>query len=150
LNFIYKIKVATDKEILSHLELCSNNFIPPLDKKIVLIEYSKKIAEKAITFEAWYKQKLIGLIAAYFNDDINCTGFISNVSVIENYNGKGLASELMKMCLNYALQNNFKEIKLEVNRNNLNAIKLYKNFNFQEIENSNNDNILMIFELKNG
>jgi ribosomal protein S18 acetylase RimI-like enzyme len=147
LNLIYKIKTATGKEILSHLLLCKNNFIPPLDKKVMLEEYSIKIAEKAITFEAWNELNLIGLIAAYFNDKINSIGFITNVSLIENFKGMGIASELMIMCINYARQNNFKEIKLEVNSNNLNAIKLYKKFNFQEIENNCNNNILMTFKI---
>ncbi len=148
MSLVFKENTAGENEILLHLNTCSNSFIPPLHEKMNLIEYSKKIAERAIKFEVWDEQILIGIIAAYFNDSINYSGFITNVSVIDDYKDKGLASKLMNMCINYAQKNNFKEIKLEVNFKNFNAIKLYNRFNFSELE-KKNDTILMICKLKN-
>lgn len=123
-----RIKTANEKDIFEHLAECNNNFIPPLSERLDLTNYSNKIFEKSITFEAWHNDSLIGLIAAYFND--NEKGFITNVSVVQKYLGKGIATLLMNNCINYAKRNNFNVILLEVNNNNESAIKLYMKFGF--------------------
>ena len=130
----YQTKTASTEEIRLHLKECNENFIPPLDQKVNLHEYSKKIFEKAITFEAWADKTLVGMVAAYFNDIENLSGYITSVSVDKNYTGKGVAHELMKSCIEYARKNNFLQIKLEVAEGNLKAIQLYKKFDFAAIE----------------
>ena len=140
----YKTKTVTEIEIFDHLFECKDNFIPSLDKTVDIQEYAKKIFESAITFEAWGKNKLIGLVASYFNDHKNHKGFITNVSVSRNYQGKGIAVKLMKMCKNYAVKHNFNEIRLEVNKNNVSVIKLYQRLGFDEIE-VNQDILTMRF-----
>jgi len=119
---------------LIHLEECNENFIPPLDQKVDLRDYSKKLAEKSITFEAWDGKKLIGLVAAYFNDLEQRVGFITNVSVVKDHHGKGIARALMDRCIEYAKKENFRSIKLEVSENNEGAIQLYKKLSFTPIE----------------
>lgn len=130
----YKIKTAAEIELYSHLFDCKDNFIPSLDKTVSIEEYSHKLFERSTTFEAWEKNKLIGLVACYFDDHKNHKGFITNVSVSRNYQGKGIAVKLMKMCKDYAVKYNFNEIKLEVNKNNVSVIKLYQRLGFDEIE----------------
>ena len=143
----YKIKSASESEIFTHLQKCNNDFIPPLDKKVNIRDYSKKIAEKAITFEAWNEKILVGLIAAYFNDAENIMGFITNVSTLKEYHGKGIASELLKMCMDYSKNNNFKEIFLEVSDKNSGAIHLYNKNGFKNIE-TKNGMLVMKFSIK--
>lgn len=126
----YAINKSTAKEILSHLEICNDGFIPPLSNKINLDVYSEKMFEKSVRFEAWKNNLLIGLVAAYLNDADNKSGFITNVSILPSYNGKGIATELMKSCIAYTQKNNFKEIKLEVSEKNSGAIHLYEKFGF--------------------
>lgn len=129
-NLKYQVKAASQEGIYLHLKECDNNFIPPLSQKVDLHEYSKKLAEKAVTFEAWKGKALIGLVAAYFNDAESGSGFITNVSVTENYCDKGLASRLMSNCIEYAIQHNINNITLEVSNYNNEAIRLYKKFHF--------------------
>jgi len=123
-----------EAEIFEHLLECSDNFIPNLAETVNIRDYSKKVFENAITFEAWENNKLIGLVASYFNDNKNRKGFITNVSVSKNYQGKGIAAILLNMCKNYGAKYNFNSIKLEVNKNNILAIKLYKKLGFDETE----------------
>ena len=130
---IYKMKTAEAKIILKHLVLCKDDFIPVLDSKTNLPAYAKKIAENAVTFEAWLNSDLIGLIAAYFNDINNQTGFITNVSIIKEHSGKGVVSQLLSNCIKYAKENNFKGINLEVNSKNQQALKLYERYDFRVI-----------------
>jgi len=109
-----------------------------LDKTVDITTYSKKIAENCITFEAWINNDLAGLIAAYFNDPENTAGFITNVSILKAYAGRGVASELLKNCIGYGTENKFKEISLEVHDNNERAIRLYKKSGFYLSATNNN------------
>jgi ribosomal protein S18 acetylase RimI-like enzyme len=126
----YKIKTATEKEILAHLMECNNSFSPPLSERIDLKEYSRKIFEKSITFEAWRDHLLVGLIAAYFDKNFGYSAFITDVSVMKGFTSLGIASELLNKCIGYARKKNFREIKLEVNKDNDHAINLYRKFDF--------------------
>ena len=129
-KIIYKIKEASEKDIFLHLKDCKDYFLPPLDEKVNIDEYAKKIFEKAITFEAWEDDILVGLIAVYFNDLNRRVGFITNVSVVKKYMGMGVASVLLENCIEYATQNEFAEVQLEVDKANIPAINFYKKFNF--------------------
>lgn len=131
----YTQGLASEQEIYSHLMKCNESFITNLAKRVNLEEYSKKIFEKAVTFEAWSGNALVGLVAAYFNDPDGQVGYITNVSTIRTYMGKGIASELMNMCIQYAKQYNVEEIKLEVHKGNRPAINLYKRSGFMNFTN---------------
>ena len=139
ININYNTKTALVEDIYSHLKECNYNFIPPLDEKVNIMNYSKKIYEKAITFEAWDEKILIGLIATYLNDAGNKMAFITNVSTIKTYMGNGIASELMKMCISYSKSQNFNEINLEVSSKNTDALNLYKKYGF--VKNKEEDSI---------
>lgn len=128
----YKIQNATEQQIDLHLRGCSENFIPPLATRLDIKNYSRKIFDKAVTFEAWSDNILVGLIAAYFNDYENKKAFITNVSVLKKFMGLGIARKLLDCCIQYAKQKKTDMIILEVNRNNEAAIALYKKFHFTE------------------
>ena len=148
---IYKTSTASITEILLHLTACKDDFNPPLDQTVDLSEYSKKIAEKAITFEAWIDNRLAGLVAAYFNDVDGHSGYITHVGVIRNYKGKGIALNLMSSCIEFAIQNHFYQIQLEVAEDNDKAIHLYKKLNFVIFEKKEKKArmILRLVNLKN-
>ncbi len=132
-HIIYKIQTAGYTEVFGHLEKCDENFIPRLSKVTDIGAYSQKIAENSVTFEAWVGGELVGLVAAYFNDEKKQTGFITNVSTIKEYFGKGIAAQLIKNCISYGTEQQFGAISLEVNQNNNNAIQLYKKYDFLPI-----------------
>jgi ribosomal protein S18 acetylase RimI-like enzyme len=137
----YITKTATEKDIYLHLNKCNNSFVPPLNTRINIADYAKKIFNNAVTFEAWREKELIGLIAIYFNKETNI-GFITNVSVMKEYMGSGIASNLIKMCIEYAEKFNYNEIKLEVYKDNKPAVNFYKKYNFTQIE-TKNDSLIM-------
>lgn len=142
MSVLYKINTATKKEIYNHLIICNDIFIPKLNTRIDISTFSDKIFEKAIKFEAWHNNILIGLVSAYFNNLETGTGFINNVSVLPEYHKKGIASQLIKNSEDYAKKNNFRQIQLEVNKNNFSAVNLYKKNKFYPVEN-NGDFIIM-------
>jgi ribosomal protein S18 acetylase RimI-like enzyme len=146
-NIIYQIKTAMEEDICFHLNDCSDSFIPSLNSRVNIEEYSKKIAERAVTFEAWINGKLIGLIATYFNFEAQY-GYITSVSVSKQFMGAGIASELLKRCISHANTNMLKEIKLEVYKENIPAINFYKKYNFAQNE-IKNDSMFMSHLLDN-
>jgi ribosomal protein S18 acetylase RimI-like enzyme len=150
-DIIYKTRTASTEEIFLHLTECKDDFNPPLDQTVDLSEYSKKIAEKAITFEAWIDNRLAGVVAAYFNDIENHSGYITHVGVLKNYKGKGVALNLMSRCIEFAIQNSFYQIQLEVAEDNDKAIQLYKKLNFVIFEKKEKKArmILQLVNLKN-
>src|SRR5438093_11648103 len=56
---------ATVADIQTHLAGCDGNFSPRLSLKVDIGEYSRKIIAKAQTFEAWFGDALVGLVAVY-------------------------------------------------------------------------------------
>jgi ribosomal protein S18 acetylase RimI-like enzyme len=131
-NIVYKIKTAGFNSVQTHLLKCDADFMPRLSLKTDIAVYAEKIAENSVTFEAWINEELVGLIAAYFNDVNGFSGFITNVSTLKQYTGKGIASALVKMCIDYAVNHQFGEISLEVFKENIGAIQLYKKHNFYQ------------------
>lgn len=130
----YKTKTASEEEIFLHLKECSNSFIPNLGEVVNIQEYSKKLFHNSITFEAWVREKLIGLVAGYFNNTDTHSAYITNVSVNKEYNGLGLASLLLQMCIIHAKLIAFSEINLEVNKTNITALHMYKKHGFEIVE----------------
>lgn len=146
-EIIYKIKSANENEIYLHLIKCSDNFLPLLSEKINIREYSKKLFQKSVTFEAWDHKDLIGCVASYFNE-AELSGFITNVSIIKEFMGRGIASILINQCVEYAKGIKINEVLLEVNVASTDAIHLYKKIGFTDL-NKNENNIIMKLKLMN-
>lgn len=137
---------ASEQDIYCHLVKCNANFVSHLKDKVSIREYSRKLFANAVTFEAWSRDALVGLVAAYFNDRDGQAGYISNVSTIDGYTGKGIASVLIGLSIEYARQHDFKRVSLEVARANDLALRLYKRLQFREAEPGHSE-ILMILDV---
>jgi ribosomal protein S18 acetylase RimI-like enzyme len=73
---------------------------------------------------------LIGLVAAYCNDQKTRMAYVTSVSVIREWTGKGIAEHLMQQCIDHATASHMRQIKLEVAQTNRLAIKLYEKCGF--------------------
>lgn len=124
---------ATCGEILAHLRACDVSFEPVLSGRVDLDEYAEKLSRKAITFEAWEGDRLVGLVAGYFNDLTAREGFITTVSTHPEFTGRGSASALMAMALRYAADHGFEALSLEVGTHNQPALNLYQKWGFERI-----------------
>jgi len=128
----YKIKTASCEVIFEHLDKCKNNFDPPLQTYVDIQKYAEKIDNKAITFEAWVDNTLAGLLAAYFNDENGILGYITTLSVLNEYQGLGIGEKLFMLSIEYGKEHNFKIVRLEANYTNQKGIKFYKRIGFVE------------------
>ena len=135
----YCVNKASKMKIYSHLKVCDSLFYPILSKRVNLNDYSEKLSIKSTTFEAWYKDELIGLIAGYYNTEKKFF-FISNFSVEKKFGRKGIASNILLNLKKYNKNKQFFKILLEVNLNNTNAVSFYKKRGFLILKKE--DNIL--------
>lgn len=133
----YTTNTSSVDMIYDHLFNCRDLFIPNLDSYVNIKEYSKKLFDKSYRFEAFDNDKLVGLICLYPNN------FITNVSVLVEYQGKGVVNQLMEKCIKYANT----KITLDVNIDNNRAINFYKKYGFI-ITNKKENNYTMELEIK--
>lgn len=145
---LYREGKANQADILSHLRRCDAVFVPRLSARVNLIEYSQKIFENATTFEAWTGDILQGLVAVYIGKRDSSTAYITNVSVVGDFAGQGVASSLMTRCIKWAEQNSICEVFLEVFTKNASALKLYEKFGFGIIEEK--DSVMKMKRCLNG
>ncbi|MDD2284076.1 MAG: GNAT family N-acetyltransferase [Paludibacter sp.] len=126
----FRVKTASCEAITAHLTQCADCFAPPLYSYVNIKEYGKKIFDNAVTFEAWDGGKLVGLISAYYNDRETGFGYITNVSAFESYQALGIASNLLDQAIDYGRKNGFSKVSLEVESDNIKALRLYEKHDF--------------------
>jgi ribosomal protein S18 acetylase RimI-like enzyme len=111
--------------IVRHLSGCA--FDPPLGTQLDLYTYAEKLLANAERFEAWADGELAGLVAAYTNRPPRA--FVTNVSVLPQYSGRGIATRLLKQAIADCDQRGHAEIALEVRAGNP-AANLYRLLGF--------------------
>ena len=145
----YLSNKATVSVITEHLQACDANFLTRLSGRVEINSYAKKIVSKAARFEAWSSGILVGLIAAYCNDQEERIAYITSVSVLKKWTGKGIAASLMSQCIEDMKAVGILQICLEVASDNTPAIRLYEKNGFV----ASNDNLpvlTMSLNLNNG
>jgi GNAT superfamily N-acetyltransferase/SAM-dependent methyltransferase len=117
-------------QIEQHLRACDSQFVPPLSARVDLVAYARKLAERSSSFEAWSEGELVGLVATYFGAERGSEAHISNVSVLPQWTGQGIASALLNQCIEGAKLAHQGSIKLEVSADNSAAVRLYTGAGF--------------------
>jgi ribosomal protein S18 acetylase RimI-like enzyme len=142
---VFRRQTVSSGAILQHLAACDSNFAPPLSQRVTLADYSEKLAAHAALFEAWHGATLIGLVAAYVSA-APTTFFISNVSIDPHFEGRAIASTLMRQCITAASDAGAVGLKLEVSPSNERAVHLYRKLGFAA-DGRTNTNLLMTLQL---
>ena len=121
-------------EIESLLKSVDTDFDPPLSTRISIPEYSEKIHKHATIFSIHQCEELLAFVALYCNDLGNSTAYVTMVGVSRNHRGIGLASTLIESSIQFLRTRGFKSVRLEVDKSNRNAIKLYDRLGFEKVE----------------
>lgn len=121
---------ASAEQIAEHLSRCDADFVPPLSTRVKIKDYALKIASKATRFEAWSGGALVGLVATYDNDQEKRIAYITNVSVLNEWTGQGIAQSLMNQCVAHVNILGMRQISMEVAADNTPAINLYEKSGF--------------------
>lgn len=114
----------------SHLRECNERFSPPLSARVDLGAYARKLALLSDRLEAWHEGRLVGLVAAYLNNSESRQGFVSSVSVCFQAEGRGLASELMRKCIQLAREKGCESLGLEVGERDQRTLAFYLKHGF--------------------
>jgi len=126
----FLVNKASTEVIAEHLLHCDSDFIPPLSGRVQIYNYAQKITGYATRFEAWSGGILVGLVAAYCNDQVKRTVYITSVSLLKAWTGKGIASHLMSCCVEHGKALGMRQVTLEVGSDNTGAIRLYQKSGF--------------------
>lgn len=121
------------------------NFSPPLSSTIDLTEYSQKLSTNARFIIVYDEGKVVGFISFYLNNEEKMI-YIPLISVKrDGYQHKGIG-QLMFEILKNSAKRSFYSIRLEVLKNNAQAVKFYCMQGFKVIE-DRDDKRLMSLEL---
>ena len=126
----YLSNKASEAEIVVHLLRGDADFVSTLSSRVEMKKYARKITNKATRFEAWSGGMLIGLVAAYCNDQVKRIAYITSVSILKEWTGKGIGARLMAQCIEHAKLSGMQQISLEVAQDNTLGIKLYEKSGF--------------------
>lgn len=131
------------------LELINNNDLKLIEylNSISGFNISSGIYDKIFAFKV--NSQIIGFInfsIIYDRSELNY------IFVLEKYRRNGYSKVMMEFLINYVKNNNCLNITLEVRKNNISAINLYKKFEFKVIADrkkyyGNEDAILMLREV---
>jgi ribosomal protein S18 acetylase RimI-like enzyme len=123
---------ATAEEILNHLSRTGTRHAKWIKQSIPLGEYALKLSSEANNIELWDNKVLVGLLA-YYKSPANDEIFITNVSVDEQHQSKGLATHLLREVLEEAQKiEGVKRLRLEVDQSNGRALRIYERIGFCE------------------
>lgn len=136
----YSSRRASVAQIIGHLLRCDEVFVPRLGARVDISDYARKIAGKAICFEAWVSAELVGLVAAYCNAPDKDVAFVTTVSVLPAWQSMGIASRLLENCIAHVCKLGFAHIELEVSVGNGAATTLYEKQGFSKV--GENDGML--------
>lgn len=144
-----RFSTSTSEQIRAHLDACDKGFVDRIKCRINLQEYATKLDTKAHRFEAWADDKLVGLLALYIDEDPHAGGYISNLSVVKQYERQGIGSLLLRRTLQYMKEEQGgRSLALEVTKNNYSAIAFYQKNNFKETSSSNDSMIMTSIPVK--
>jgi ribosomal-protein-alanine N-acetyltransferase len=130
LPIAYRMNVAAAEQIAEHLEQCATLFVPTLVGRVNIVAYANKIWSNATRMVAWSDDGLVGLVGVYCNDQVNRTAYVTTVSVLPDWSGKGIATRLVRRAVDHARCQGLQRISLKVAREHGFAIHLYENCGF--------------------
>lgn len=122
----------SQEEVYSYFVSNQEIFIPPLSDRVNLKEYSAKLVAYSTHFCVFTGKELTGFAAGYFNHPKREMSFLSTLSVVKEFQNKGIGSELLRTVINYGTSKGFDELRLIVYDANTDAVKLYTRTGFVE------------------
>ena len=143
-------KLNNADKLCRFLEKVDGSFPIPLSSKIELSVLSDKLCTIGIVFAAHIDGELAGIIGLYANDSETKTAYFSVLAVLNEYSGKGIASQLLQNAVEEAKLCGMRKVRLYTHKTNKGAIHLYKKAGFHENYDENRPcDILFTLELNN-
>lgn len=130
------------EEVYSFLLETDAEFLAPLSLRVNLKSYARKLSEYSDFSLCYEEDQLVGMISCYTNQPP--IGYISNVCVKKQYQGRGVFSTMFQGLLYNMESRGIHILRLEVDCQNDIAYGIYRHVGFQELEyRSDTDKVLM-------
>jgi len=110
--------------------------IAKLDKLCFTLNWSKELFRSELNNpHTFYVLAFVAdtLIAYCGINSVAGEGSITNIAVHPDYRHQGIASAVLEKIVSYSCDTNLEFITLEVRESNINAIKLYEKFGFENV-----------------
>lgn len=119
-------KIAEATEISGILQQFDEIF-PHLKEKIDNIEtFSEKLAKYALVYVGEENESPCGILVFYANNIDARVAYISLIGLLSKYQGKSLGKEMLVFCESESQKRGMTSIKLEVDLDNVSAIRFYE------------------------
>ena len=144
-NIIFYLKKLSIDKIADFMILNDNDFFEKLSDRVNIYDYSKKLYENSIHFTLYDGDKLVGFSPCYFNDKKREVGYISSLTIRDNYRGLGLGSYMLSEIKKYAEKNGFNSIMVTIHIDNQISSNFYNKNGFEIFE-QNRDSAVSVLK----
>lgn len=130
-------KINNYADLKNAFNVIDSAYHPPLSKRIENYnEYIMKLSVYGTNYLYLYNRKIAGLVCFYDNNIDEKNIYISQISIVKSLQGNKLGYRIIEFVEHLGKENNMKYIRLEVKKDNTNAIKFYQRcgFIFDKIE----------------
>ena len=121
---------STTLDIYRHLKACDEDFFIRLSARVDLQSYAEKLELHSCRVEVWNQNVLIGLAASYA-DEGKSRAFLSSLSVLRDFRGRGIGASLIQATKNMLGERKVQEIALEVAHQDGAAQNFYRSQGFE-------------------
>ncbi|WP_215144689.1 GNAT family N-acetyltransferase [Exiguobacterium qingdaonense] len=132
---------ATVSDYVSHLEACDHLFPTKLSERVDLHTYATKLHERATSFELWQDDVLVGLLAAYMDQEV---AFISHICVLPEA-PRGSGQKLLNELIAEVRKAGKRGIRLNVEATNGRARAFYLRQGFMDVGHIGGDIVMEHF-----
>jgi ribosomal protein S18 acetylase RimI-like enzyme len=130
------INQASPLQIAGYFRGLEAGFLAKLWEKVDRSVYLTKLSTLATNFEAWEHGRLVGLVSVYTNRVEEGEAYITHVGIIPDFQGGGIAKQLLSTALDHVRGIGFDHVLLEVEAANHKAKGLYLKLGFLPVANS--------------
>lgn len=137
--------IKEEKEFI--LKVCAPFLFKSITNNINYGSIQKKVITSADVYFA-YNTKILGFIVFYANDNSSNISYISMFAVNPEYRNKHIGTRLLENSFITAANRGMTKVKLEVDRQNIDAITFYKNRGFVMTKEITDESYYMVVSIK--
>lgn len=135
------------EEYLKILEKIDRMFPIALSDKIPLEILAEKAVDKGNILCCYVDGVFAGQVAFYCNDFKTKNGYISTLAVLNDFQGKGIAKQLIEKAIAFCKKGGMETVTLYAHSTNTVAVKMYKSLGFCEVPSDRDGDIKFSLEI---
>lgn len=139
---LYSFGKLSFEEVWQFLIETNDEFPIPLSLHVDIDAYARKLSTFSDFSICRNQEEIVGMISCYTNNPP--TGYISNVCVKREFQGKGVLSKLFRLLVVKGIEKGIHTVRLEVDENNAKALSVYNHLGFHLVETRKDRNKLLL------